>query len=60
MNSGKKKCNDNSKIAIWALVKNGCCRHKVYNTQKQGHMVQWIKALVRSSDIPKECEFNTQ
>ena len=23
-------------------------------------MVQWIKALVRSSDIPKECEFNTQ
>ena len=22
-------------------------------------MAQWIKALVRSSDIPKECEFNT-
>ena len=23
-------------------------------------MAKWIKALVRSSDIPKECEFNTQ
>ena len=22
-------------------------------------MAQWIKALVRSSDIPRECEFNT-
>ena len=38
----------------------------IYNTQKfihkcpQGHMVQWIKASVRSSDIPKECEFNTR
>ena len=38
----------------------------IYNTQKfkhrcpQEHMVQWIKALVRSSVIPKECEFNTQ
>ena len=35
-------------------------RHSAYNTQKfihrcpQGHMVQWIKALVRSSDIPKK------
>ena len=54
-----KKCNDDCKIAIWALVKNGCWR-LVYNTQKfmhrcpQGHMVQWIKALVRSSDIPKK------
>ena len=26
----------------------------------QGLMAQWIKALVRSSDIPKECEFNTR
>ena len=26
----------------------------------QGHMVQWIKVLVRSSDMPKEWEFNTQ
>ena len=26
----------------------------------QGHIAQWIKALVRSSDIPKECEFNTR
>ena len=25
-----------------------------------GHMIQWIKALVRSSDVPKECEFNTR
>ena len=26
----------------------------------QGYMEPWMKALVRSSDIPKECEFNTQ
>ena len=24
----------------------------------RGYMAQWIKALVRSSDIPKECVFN--
>ena len=27
---------------------------------KYSYMVKWIKALVRSSDIPKLCEFNTR
>ena len=26
----------------------------------QGDMIKWIKVLVRSSDMPKECEFNTR
>ena len=32
----------------------------MFNGCSQAHMLQWIKALVRSSDIPKEREFNTK
>ena len=48
-----------TKIAIWAQVKMVAENIRFIiprnsYTCSQGHMAQWIKALVRSSDIPKK------